>query len=215
MNIKDKLQFVRNKGHEDQACSIIPANKFRNENVALIHQYSRDLTSAGLQFPQSHTARCPGLNQLSVTGWIVLMGGQPLEPWPPEMYTRFFPEWHNKYLYKIPMNWMIYVPDEKQLLTIPVQNNSSDDWFAVQGIIKKEYGPSSFSIFVLSSNRNLTIEPGTPIAQLIAFNKDNTEADFREENEGDAKNFVKKWEIISKSKNSLRELRYADWENVD
>jgi len=211
-----KLQFVRNKYAGDNACSIVPTSKIKNENVELMQQHYRDLVSSGLP-TNDHSSKCPGLNLLNKTGWVVLSGPKTNNftlSFPPEKYTRYFPQWRNKYLYKISTLWMMYVPEGKLLLTIPIQNNSSDSWFAVSGVLAKEHGPTHFSIFLLSSDSNLTLQPNTPLAQLLIVDRSD-QVEFRESNVGDDNNFLKKEDLLHNGTYSLKAVKSINWQNVD
>lgn len=209
-----KLQFVRNKYAGDNACSIVPTSKVKNENVELMQQHYKDLASSGLS-TDNHSSRCPGLNLLNKTGWVVLSGSKTeLMQWSPERYTRYFPQWRNKYVYKISTLWMMYVPEGKLLLTIPIQNNSSDSWFAVSGVLAKEHGPTHFSIFLLSSDSNLTLQPNTPLAQLLVVDRSD-QVEFREPNVGDDNNFLMKEELLQSGTYSLKAVKSINWQNVD
>ena len=82
------------------------------------------------------------------------------------------------------------------MLLNPIAHSDEEAWYAVPGIFERHWGPTFLNVFINTTNENLFLPAGTPLAQVFFIQDEQPEAEFRDYDLQDEMNMVKREQLL-------------------
>lgn len=158
----------------------------------------------------THTAICPGLNVYRNLGYIVKAREDVTVDklgWPGKTYTDHFKKWENSHILKVPTWYVVYIPEGYSMIFNPIAHSEEEAWYAVPGIFERYWGPTFLSVFLTTTNKNLFLPAGTPLAQMFFVPDEQPEVEFREYDTRDNLNMIKREELMGFGPNTHKPFK--------
>lgn len=203
---------------------ILPSRKIKWDGVQMFQEHDKAKRKAKIF--TSSVNRCDGMNMLRTMGWIIRSQTNPENyedplsgwyKWDDSLYTRFFPEWEKRQVWKHTLPIYAIPPEGKKLLMMPLNHSDNDSWIPVSGVLDRSLGPVMLSVFILAKKNIIpNIKPGTPLCQMLLVDDNETEVVERNADLADMNNHLMKNEYMNetnwqKNDPGKKDLKDVEW----